>query len=82
METKYPEVKEAYRAARNDTDPRISQENLAEIVGVTRRHMIRIENGDHRPTTALRDRIAVALGVDPSSLPAIEDVQPFRAEAV
>jgi transcriptional regulator with XRE-family HTH domain len=78
---KYPEVREAYRTARNATEPRISQEHLAELVGVTRRHMIRIENGDHRPTPALRDRIALELAVDPSTLPAVEDVQPFRSEA-
>lgn len=78
---KYPEVRAAYRSARKSTDPRISQENLAELVGVTRRHMIRIENGDHRPTPALRDRIAIALAVDPSTLPAVEDVHPFRTAA-
>lgn len=81
MSTKYPEVREAYRSARQATDPRISQESLAERVGVTRRHMIRIENGDHRPTARLRDRIAAELNVDPATLPAIEDVHPFQDEA-
>jgi transcriptional regulator with XRE-family HTH domain len=78
---KYPEVRSAYRSARQATEPRISQEHLAELVGVTRRHMIRIENGDHRPAPALRDRIAAELGVDPSTLPAVEDIRPFRSEA-
>jgi transcriptional regulator with XRE-family HTH domain len=72
---KYPEVREAYRRARHG---RMSQENLAEAVGITRRHMIRIENGEHRPTPDLRDRIAAALDVDASALPAVEQLDPFR----
>jgi transcriptional regulator with XRE-family HTH domain len=79
--TKYPDVRLAYRSARNATEPHLSQEVVADLAGVTRRHLIRIENGEHRPTTDLRDRIAAVLSVDPSSLPAVEDEQPFRAEA-
>jgi len=30
-------------------EPKISQERLAEIVGTSRRHMIRLENGENRP---------------------------------
>lgn len=74
---KYPEVREAYRRARETTRPRLSQENLAEAVGITRRHMIRIENGEHRPTPELRDRIAAALDFDASALPAVEQSDPF-----
>jgi transcriptional regulator with XRE-family HTH domain len=75
---KYPEVRDAYRNAREATDPRISQETLAEAVGITRRHMIRIENGEHRPNPELRDRIAAALDVDPSALPAVEQPERFQ----
>lgn len=78
---KYPEVREAYRRARLTARPRISQERLADAVGITRRHMIRIENGDHRPTPTLRDRIAFALDVDASALPAVERPDPFRDAA-
>jgi transcriptional regulator with XRE-family HTH domain len=75
---KYPEVRAAYRRARGN---RISQENLAEAVGISRRHMIRIENGEHRPTPELRDRIAAALEIDASALPAVEHPGPFRDAA-
>lgn len=78
---KYPEVREAYRSAREATRPRVSQENLAVAVGITRRHMIRIENGEHRPSPELRDRIAAALDVDASALPAVELLDPFRDAA-
>ncbi len=69
---KYPEVREAYRKARGADLPvaRISQKRLALEVGVGRRHIIRIENGENRPMPALRDRIAKALEVDASTLPA------------
>ena len=79
--TKYPESRDAYRMARRKADPRISQERLALAVGITRRHMIRIENGEHRPSPDLRDRIAEVLGADPSTLPAVEAMPPF-AEAI
>ena len=76
---KYPEVRAAYRKAR--LQAHISQENLALKVGVSRRHMIRIENGEHRPAPDLRDRIAAALGVAPDALPAVETFAPFRDAA-
>lgn len=41
-------------------DKGISQERLAEQIGTSRRHMIRIEKGQHRPGPALRARIAEA----------------------
>lgn len=78
---KYPESRDAYRKARRKAQPSISQERLAGEVGITRRHMIRIENGEHRPAPALRDRIAEALGADPSSLPAAEVDRPFQEVA-
>jgi len=75
---KYPDSRIAYRTARKQAEPRISQERLALAVGITRRHMIRIENGEHRPAPDLRDRIAVVLGADPSTLPTAEAMSPFR----
>lgn len=75
---KYPESRDAYRKARTRANPRISQERLALAVGITRRHMIRIENGEHRPSPDLRDRIADVLGVDPETLPTAEAMPPFR----
>lgn len=38
----------------------ISQESLALLVGTSRRHMIRIEKGAHRPGPVFRARIAEA----------------------
>jgi transcriptional regulator with XRE-family HTH domain len=38
----------------------ISQERLAELIGTSRRHMIRIEKGLHHPGPAFRARIAEA----------------------
>jgi transcriptional regulator with XRE-family HTH domain len=51
----------------------ISQEALALNVGTTRRHMIRLENGEHLPGTPLRNRIASAVGVDPSAIQASDE---------
>jgi len=79
---KYPDSRSAYRTARKQADPRISQERLALAVGITRRHMIRIENGEHRPSPDLRNRIAAVLGADPATLPAAEVVSPFLEEAI
>ncbi len=84
LTTKYPEVREAYRNARGADlpVPRISQKRLALAVGVGRRHIIRIENGENRPMPRLRDRIADVLDVDPSTLPAAEaSGRPFRETA-
>lgn len=75
---KYPASRDAYRKARKRANPRISQERLALAVGITRRHMIRIENGEHRPSPELRDRIADVLGADPATLPAVEAMPPFQ----
>ena len=38
----------------------ISQERLASMIGTSRRHMIRVEKGQHRPGPILRARIAAA----------------------
>lgn len=72
-DVRYPESGAAYKAARLNaaTDGRrVSQERLAEAVGVDPRHYKRIERGENRPRADLRDRIATYLGVDPASLPA------------
>lgn len=70
MQTKYPESGAALKRARKG---KISQERLAERVGTTRRHMIRLENGENRPSVRLRDRIADELGVPRDTLPAAEE---------
>lgn len=51
----------------------ISQEKFAYQVGVTRRHMIRLENGEHLPSGELRDRICEALTVDRSEIRSADD---------
>ncbi len=58
----------AYRQARRAAG--ISQVALAQAVGVSRRTIIRTEQGKTRPWGALRDRIAEALGVEANTLPA------------
>ena len=71
---RYPESGIAYRdarkSARTGEGKRVTQKTLAAAVGTDPRHIIRIENGEHRPRPDLRDRIADFLGVDPSTLPA------------
>lgn len=61
----------AIRRARKRSEK--SQERLAAEVGTTRRHMIRLENGEHLPSGALRDRIAAATGSDPSEIQSSDD---------
>ena len=50
-----------------------SQEKFAAVIGTTRRHMIRLENGEHLPTGALRDRIVEASGAERASIAASDD---------
>jgi transcriptional regulator with XRE-family HTH domain len=50
-----------------------SQERLAAEVGTTRRHMIRLENGEHLPSGGLRDRIAGATGESAENLQSADD---------
>lgn len=50
-----------------------SQERLASEVGTTRRHMIRLENGEHLPSSDLRNRIAEATGQSAKSIQSSED---------
>ena len=51
----------------------ISQERLAEQIGTTRRHMIRLENGEHLPGTILRDRIVAACDVEQGAIRSADD---------
>lgn len=80
---KYPESGGAYRsaryAARTSEGERVTQQRLAAQVGTDRTYINKIERGHHRPGPDLRDRIADALRVDPSTLPASAD--PFVISA-
>jgi transcriptional regulator with XRE-family HTH domain len=51
----------------------LSQENLAVTVGTSRRHMIRLENGQHLPSRRLRDGIAAACEIEPSEIQSADD---------
>lgn len=42
----------------------LSQEVFAPLIGTTRRHMIRLERGQHLPGAALRDRIVESTGTE------------------
>lgn len=46
----------------------ISQERLADTVGTSRRHVIRLENNEHHPGPVLLARIAEATDTTPSLL--------------
>ena len=74
---KYPESGGAYRRARYrvrlSDGKRMTQERLAAAVGIDRTYINKIERGKHRPGPDLRDRIADALRVDPTTLPAGAD---------
>lgn len=54
---------------------RLSQENFAPEIGTTRRHLIRLENGEHRPSGELLGRIAERTGkaVDEFGYPSADD---------
>lgn len=51
----------------------LSQERFAAEVGTTRRHLIRLENGEHLPGGALRDRIADLAGQARDSIQSSDD---------
>lgn len=42
----------------------ISQEDFAPVLGTSRRHVIRLENGEQRPSGQLRDRIVAVTGTE------------------
>jgi transcriptional regulator with XRE-family HTH domain len=46
----------------------LSQEGLAAKIGTSRRHMIRLEHGEHRPGRPMLARIAEATGREPQSI--------------
>ena len=78
---RYPESGGAYRRARRAARANgvpVTQAHLARAVGIGRRFVIRLENGENRPAPALRDRIADFLGVDPDTLPAAGE-DPFTS---
>lgn len=58
----------------------MSHDTLAQTVGSSRQHMIRLEKGQHQPRPEMRARIADALG-DPS-LTAGDDDEEDDAEMV
>lgn len=51
----------------------LSQERLAVAASTTRRHMIRLENGEHLPSAALRDRLIEITGAERASIAASSD---------
>jgi transcriptional regulator with XRE-family HTH domain len=59
---RFAELGARIRRARKRTG--ISQEKLAPLVGTTRRHLIRLENGEHQASKPLASRLAAALGED------------------
>lgn len=68
---KYAELGQRLRRARKRAG--ISQENLAVSVGITRRHLIRLENGEHLASRDLRNRIAAETGAKSEDLRSEED---------
>jgi len=71
----YPESREALQGARGRSG--LSYKRLADAVGISERHAIKLCNGEHRPMPELRDKLAAALKVSPSSLPAAGTDRPF-----
>jgi transcriptional regulator with XRE-family HTH domain len=59
---RFAELGARIRKARKRTG--ISQERLAPLVGTTRRHLIRLENGEHQASKPLAARLGAALGED------------------
>lgn len=51
----------------------ISQERFAGLIGTSRRHLMRIENGTHTPRPALIAQIVEATGHDPAFFTDEED---------
>jgi transcriptional regulator with XRE-family HTH domain len=70
---KWSENGKAIRRARLRTG--LSQEKLAALIGTTRRHMIRLENGEHLPLGTLRDRLCDVLGIDHDAIQSGDDEQ-------
>lgn len=66
METFRPYAELGARIKRARKARAFSQEEFAPLVGVTRRHLIRLENGEHQVGPPLAERIAMATGVSAS----------------
>lgn len=67
------------RAAREKTG--LSQEAFAPEVGMTRRHLIRVEGGRNQPGSALLDRIAERTGMPRATFTNTEAASADDAEA-
>lgn len=61
---KYADVGARIREARLSRG--FSQERFAPVIGITRRHLIRLENGEHHPSAELRERLAEHTGETPA----------------
>src|SRR5438067_1935218 len=51
----------------------LTQMQVCESVGVSHRQYVRLENGEHLPSGALRDRLAEVFGVDKSEIKSGDD---------
>lgn len=78
QEKPYAELGQRIKAARNSTG--MSQEEFAPLVGVTRRHLIRLENGRHQVSVPLAKRIAAATGCTVAELRREEEEEPLVGE--
>jgi putative transcriptional regulator len=56
-------------------EKRISQEELAKAIGVTRGTIVAIEGGDYNPSLELAFRLAKYMGTDIQSIFQIEEVE-------
>ena len=54
----------------------LSQESLAPLAGTSRRHIMRIEGGHHRPRPDLLGAIAAAVGTTPDELAGDDSEEP------
>lgn len=67
METKHPLTQ-----WRNSQEPKLSQEDLAKLIGVSRWYVNRLEVGATTPSFALAMKIEAMTGVSPSSFVKME----------
>lgn len=50
-----------------------SQEHFAKLAGISRRYWLQVETGEKLPSGVVRDKIAAALGCDPSEIRSSDD---------
>lgn len=67
METKHPLTQ-----WRNSQEPKLSQEDLAKLIGVSRWYVNRLEVGATTPSFALAMKIEAMTGVQPSAFVKLE----------